>query len=95
MSVIWEKIAYDGKHIRLTEAQKRHVSFFHPEALANEDMLMETLAMPDLVTRGGQQSVHVLYRHYDLTPVSSKYLAVVVKILNEEALLSPATSQIR
>ena len=53
MSSVWEKIAYDGKRIRLTEAQKRHISFFHPEALVEEDMLKETLAMPDVVTMGG------------------------------------------
>jgi hypothetical protein len=37
----------------LTEAQKRHISFFHPETLVNEGMLMETVEMPDLAATGG------------------------------------------
>jgi len=87
MSVVWEKSAYDRRCRRLTEAQKRHISFFHPEALAYENKLMETLATPDLVTMGAQPMIHVLYRHYDTTPVSSKHLAVVVKVLDGEGFI--------
>ena len=58
-------------------------------------MLKETLAMPDVVTIGGQPAIYVLYRHYDATPVTSKYLAVVVKVLNGEGFLSHATLRIR
>lgn len=87
MSVVWEKIAYDQRRIRLTEVQKRHIAFFHPETLVNENMLMETLAMPDLVAVGAQPTMQVLYRHYDATPVSSKHLAVVIKVLNGEGFI--------
>jgi hypothetical protein len=87
VSIVWEKKGYDGKRIRLTEVQKRHISFFHPEVLVNEDMLMETIAIPDLVTRGGQPTIRVLYRYYANTPVTSKYLAVVTKLLNGEGFI--------
>ena len=84
---VWEETTYDSKRIRLTQVQKRHISFFHPEVLVNERMLMETLAMPDLVTTGGQPTIHVLYRYYENTPVTSKYLAVVIKVLNREGFI--------
>ena len=86
MSIVWEKIGYNGKRIRLTEVQKRHISFFHPEVLVNQVVLLETLAMPDMVTKGGGPKTRLLYKHY-VTPVSSKYLAVVIKELNQEGFI--------
>lgn len=85
--MVWEKVAYDGKRIRLTDVQKRHISFFHPEVLVNQEMLMETLTTPDIVTAGGASSIRVLYRFYDATPVTSKWLAIVVKVLNQEGFI--------
>jgi len=87
MGSVWEVIAYDGRRVRLTESQKRHISFFHPEALVREERLKETLAKPDLVVRGGQSTTRVLYRHYEATPVTSKHLAVVVRALNGEGFI--------
>ncbi len=87
LSVVWERVSYDGKRIKLTNIQRRHISFFHPEVLASENMLMATLAKPDLVTQGGGPNTRVLYRFYENTPVDSKYLAVVVKELDEEGFI--------
>jgi len=95
MHSLWEEIAYDGRRIRLTEAQRHHISFFHLEALINEERLKETLTKPDLVARGAQAAIRVLYRHYESTPVTSKYLAVVVRVLNGEGFIVTATLQIR
>lgn len=87
MSRIWERKSYNGKRIRLTKVQRHHISFFHPEVLASEKMLVATLAEPDLVTEGGGPNTRILYRFYENTPVSSKYLAIVVKELNQEGFI--------
>src|SRR3972149_3772494 len=79
LSTVWEKVAYDGKRVRLTDVQRRHITFFHPEVLVNEKMLMDTLDMPDIVTKGGGHKMQVLYKYYESTPVTSKYLAVTTK----------------
>lgn len=84
---VWETAAYNGKRIRLTEGQKLHISFFHPEVLLNEERLMDPLSTPDIVTAGSALGIRVLYRFYNATPVSSKYLAVVVKELNQEGFI--------
>jgi hypothetical protein len=87
LTSVWEEIAYDGRRVRLTAVQKRHISFFHPEALVNEERIKETLSKPDLVTRGGQARIRVLYKHYNSSPVTSKHLAAVVKVLNGEGFI--------
>lgn len=97
LSLVWERVAYNGKRIRLTDVQKRHIDFFHPEALKKDEMLMETIETPDIVTIGGRSDTRILYRFYETTAVSSKYLAVVVKELNQEGfiLTSYLTDRIR
>ena len=80
-------MAYDGKRVRLTDVQRRHIAFFHPKVLVNEKMLMDTLDMPDIVTKGGRHKMQVLYKYYESTPVTSKYLAVVIKVLNQEGFI--------
>jgi len=42
------------------------------EALINPDVIVKSRTDPD---------VELFYRHYDATPVTEKYLCVVVKIL--------------
>jgi hypothetical protein len=42
---------------------------------------------PDVVTEGGGPNVRVLYKFHTSTPVSEKYLAVVVKELNQEGFI--------
>ncbi len=84
---MWERLSYNGKRIRLTNAQRHHISFFHPEALLDENMLIATLSKPDIVTQGGGPNIRVLYRFHENTPVGAKYLAVVLKELNEEGFI--------
>lgn len=87
MTIIWEAMSYNGKRIRLTDAQKRHIAFFHPEALVDENKLKATINSPDMVTEGGGPNFRVLYKFHASTPVSEKYLAVVVKELNQEGFI--------
>lgn len=87
LSVVWEKVSYNGKRIRLTDVQRHHISFFHPEALAKEDMLISTLARPDIVAEGGGPNIRIIYKFHENTPVGDKYLAIVLKELNEEGFI--------
>jgi hypothetical protein len=87
LSVVWERVDYNGKRIRLTSIQIYHISFFHPEVLVKEEMLISTLAKPDIVTEGGGPKIRVLYRSHENTPVGDKYLAIVLKELNEEGFI--------
>jgi len=84
MTIVWEAKSYNGKRIRLTDAQKRHIAFFHPEALVDENKLIATMSSPDLVTEGGGPNVRVLYKFHASTPASERYLAVVIKEPNQE-----------
>jgi hypothetical protein len=87
LTILWEAMSYNGKRIRLTESQKRHIAFFHPEALVDENKLKGTINSPDMVTEGGGPKVRVLYKLYASTPASEKHLAVVVKEFNQEGFI--------
>ncbi|PIU68013.1 MAG: hypothetical protein COS84_02285 [Armatimonadetes bacterium CG07_land_8_20_14_0_80_40_9] len=44
--------------------------------------IQNTLLSPDMVVRSRTDlDIELFYRHYNVTPVSEKYLCVVVKIL--------------
>jgi len=41
MSVIFEETAYDGRKVRLSGAQWRHIVFFHPEVEGEQGKIRE------------------------------------------------------
>ena len=46
------------------------------------EKIQDTLSNPDIIDRSRTDSdVELFYRHYDVTPVTEKYLYVVVKVL--------------
>ena len=83
-------IAYDGRKIRFTQTQRLHVAFFHPEAIIDEHKIELALSEPELVAAGATDDTRILYRFFTKTPVTSKYLAVVVKQLNGEGFIVTA-----
>jgi len=87
MSIIFEVTAYDGRMIRLSEAQWHHIIFFHPEVESEQVKVMEVLQKPEVVLEGATRDTRVYYRFYPSTPVASKHLAVVIKILNREGFI--------
>ena len=95
--IVWETVTYNGKRIRLTEAQMRHTAVFHPESMEHEQLLKETVTMPSVVAAGGSANVRILYRFYQRTAVNRKYLAVVIRELDDEGfiLTSYFTDRIR
>ena len=80
MPAIFEAITYDGRKVRLTEVQWIHIVFFHPEVVEAKDRIRETLENPDEVTEGATENTRIYYKFYQSTPVTSKYLAVVIQI---------------
>jgi len=87
MSVVFEVLAYDGRKVRLTEIQRLHMLFFHPEIEGEQAKIREVLKNPQVVIEGATKDTRICYRFYESTPVASKYLAIVVKVLDEEGFI--------
>ncbi len=58
--------------------------FFHPEVERKQDKIKKVLAKPEIVVEGATEDTRICYRFYSSTLVSSKYLAVVIKVLDGE-----------
>jgi len=87
MSVVFEVKWYDGNLIRLTHVQWLHIVFFHPEVEGELDKVEQTLKEPEMVVEGATSDTKVCYKMFRTTPVSKKYLAIVVKILDGEGFI--------
>ncbi|MEW5801621.1 MAG: hypothetical protein AB1847_05890 [bacterium] len=73
---------FRNRHIRLTHERQNHLETDHPEMFGQIDKIEHTLTNPDIVVRSKTDpDVELFYRHYPATPVTEKYLCVVVKVL--------------
>ncbi len=80
-----------NRHIRLTKERQDHFENDHPEMFGQINKIEETLSKPDIIVRSQTDSdVELFYRHYDTTPVTDKYLCVVVKVLNDDVFIVTA-----
>ena len=74
---------FDRK-IKLTEERREHI-LERLEMINQELKIEETLANPELIKISvSAEDVVIYYRKYPKTPVTSKYLAVVVKLNSKE-----------
>ncbi|HIE15101.1 TPA: hypothetical protein EYP70_07505 [Candidatus Bathyarchaeota archaeon] len=81
----------NNRQIRLTDERQEHIETDHPEMAGQIDKIQETLLNPDIVIRSRTDpDVELFYRHYEVTPVTEKYLCVVVKILTEDIFIITA-----
>lgn len=71
------------RHIRLTETQWRHIRK-RQEMRSQFNRMRATLSEPDVVYYVPDESSYHYYRFYPQTPVSRKYMLVVVKHLDDE-----------
>ena len=79
------------RQIRLTEERQEHIEVDHPEMSGQIDRIRETLLDPDVIVRSQTDpEVELFYRHYDTTPVTEKYLCVVVKVSTEDIFIITA-----
>jgi len=71
-----------GRQIRLTPERQGHIEFDHPEMFGQLDKIRDTLIHPDMIVKSRtDNAVELFYMYYYTTPVTKKYLCVVVKIL--------------
>lgn len=81
---------FDGRTIRLTDERLAHI-LGHPEMQGQEQRIAETLLMPDSVILSHHDStVHLYHKLFAETPVTCKYLVVVVKYLEQDAFVITA-----
>ncbi len=81
---------YKGRAIRLTDERWKHI-LEHPEMAEQRQRLMETLSSPEvIVTTVKDETIHAYHRFYKETPVTSKYMIVAVKIVDEDAFVVTA-----
>ncbi|MHC1635339.1 MAG: PBECR2 nuclease fold domain-containing protein [Candidatus Methanospirareceae archaeon] len=80
-----------NRQIRLTDERQEHIEVDHPEMSGQIDRIQETLLNPDIIVRSRTDpEVELFYRYYDNTPVTEKYLCVVVKVLTEDIFIITA-----
>ncbi len=74
-----------NRSLRLTDERLVHLETVHPEMQGQVDRITETLSDPDRVVRSKTDSqVELFYKHYRATPVTTKHLCVVVKVLPDD-----------
>ncbi|MDY6839752.1 MAG: hypothetical protein SWH78_17480 [Thermodesulfobacteriota bacterium] len=80
----WYKDIHNRK-LRMSDERREHVETDHPEMWGQMDRVREALLDPDIVVRSrADLNVELYYRHYENTPVTEKYLCVVVKAGNSD-----------
>jgi hypothetical protein len=88
--VRWFKDIHN-RNIRLTEERQEHIETDHPEMSGQINKIQETVSNPDKIVRSRTDpDVELFYRHYDATPVTEKYLCVVVKVLVDDIFIITA-----
>ena len=77
--------------IILSPEVEEHIKGTHPEMSGQDDKIRTTLLNPDIIVRSNSDPKSILYyHHFNTTPVTTKYLCVVVKILSNESFISTA-----
>lgn len=71
-----------GRIIRLTDERRIHLETDHPEMTNQLGRISETLLGPDRIIQSRTDiQAELFYKWYQTTPVTSKYLCVIVKVL--------------
>ena len=80
-----------NRWIRLTYERQEHIESDHPEMSGQIDRIRDALANPDMIVRSRTDSdVEMFYKYYSITPVTEKYLCVVVKVLARDSFIITA-----
>ena len=70
-----------NRHILLTSERQKHIKIDHPEMSQQIAKIQNTLLNPDIIVRSRlDQEVELFYKYYNITPVTKKYLCVVIKV---------------
>lgn len=77
-----------NRTIRLTDERLNHLETDHPEMQGQLPKIIETMSDPDKIIRSRTDpQVEMFYRHYSSTPVTTKFLCVVLKALADGAFI--------
>jgi septum formation inhibitor MinC len=88
--MLWFEDVYK-RRIRLTDERQEHIESDHPEMSDQIAKARETLLNPDIIIRSKTDpEAELFYRHYNTTPVTEKYLCVVVKSIIEDLFMITA-----
>lgn len=68
--------------IRLTSERWLHIVKRHPEMESQKDRILETVINPDFVQEADFKEL-IAIKHFDNTPLTSKFLVVIYKEINE------------
>jgi hypothetical protein len=78
------------KDLRLTEERHAHI-LERPEIRNQEDRIKATLRAPDIVKVSNHvEDVLLYYKLYERTPVTRKYLVVIVRVLDGDGFIITA-----
>lgn len=81
---------FQGREIRLTDERLGHI-LERPEMQGQEQRIAETLFTPDSVILSHHDpAVQLYHKLFEKTPVTRKYLVVVVKYLEQDAFIITA-----
>ena len=76
---------FNKRRIRLTDERQQHLESTHPEMKGQLGRIHQTLAGPDKVVRSRTDPfVELFYKLYQSTPVTKKYLCIVVKSVDND-----------
>ena len=82
---------YHNRNIRFTDDRKDHIEQDHPEMLNQYDKIKDTLKSPFMIIRSKTDNdVELFYKKYSRTPVTEKYLCVVIKSRIEDSFIITA-----
>ena len=79
---IWKDV--HNRRVRFTDERWEHIRTEHPEMSEQEERIRATLLTPDKIVRSRTApDVELFYRDYRDTPVTQKYLCIVLKVLDD------------
>ncbi|MFH1321235.1 MAG: hypothetical protein ABII90_11380 [Bacteroidota bacterium] len=79
------------RKIRLTDEREEHFLEVHPEMNGQIDKIQETLEIPDKIIRSKTASnIEMFYKNYKSTPVTNKFLCVIVKVIKDDLFIITA-----
>jgi len=85
--IVFEIVDVFGRKIRLTKPILWHITK-RTELKNQVEKLKETIVNPEHIRRSVKDTkVLIYYKHYYRTPVTEKYLAVILKTLNNEGFI--------
>lgn len=88
--VVFKIFSKMGKAVSLNEDRWRHI-LNHPEMKDQLDGIKETVMNPDEVRESTHDpSILLFYKLYEETPVTEKYLLVVIETQNREGFIVTA-----